>query len=151
MSVLEDRKKRGITDVEGKTATPISDAADRYERGRKTLETLTGQPQARPAKGFGEFSPQVDRFLKEHLFADIFDSDVLSYQQRELVPISALAAMPRLEPQLESHLSMGMNTGLTQSGLKQVFDLIEKNVNNQQAETARKSLMKVIAAGQKKQ
>src|SRR5205085_5789600 len=101
MSVLEDRKKRGITDVEGRTATPITGAADKYERGRKTLETLTGQPQAKPATGFGEFSPTIDRFLKEHLFADIFDSDVLSYQQRELVTISALAAMSGIEGQLE--------------------------------------------------
>lgn len=151
MSVLEDRKKRGITDVEGKTATPINDAADKYERGRKTLETLTGQPQSRPAKGFGEFSPTIDRFLKEHLFADVFDSDVLNYRQRELVTVSALAAMPGVEPQLEAHLSMGMNTGLTESQLNQAVDLIEKEVGKQQAETARKSLAKVTAARQKKQ
>ena len=149
ISVLEDRKKRGIRDVEGKTATPITDG-DKYERGRKTLEILTGQPQAKPAKGFGEFSPTIDRFLKEHLFADIFDSDVLSYQQRELVTISALAAMPGVESQLESHLSMGMNTGLSESQLNQAFDMIEKNISKQQAETARKSLVKVTAVRQKK-
>ncbi|MDT5270488.1 MAG: 4-carboxymuconolactone decarboxylase [Acidobacteriota bacterium] len=151
MSVLEDRKKRGITDVEGKTATPITGDADKYERGRKTLEALTGQPQSKPAKGFGEFSPTIDRFLKEHLFADIFDSDVLNHRQRELVTVSALAAMPGVESQLESHLSMGMNTGLTESQLNQAFDLIEKEVGKQQAETARKSLAKVTAARQKKQ
>jgi 4-carboxymuconolactone decarboxylase len=151
MSVVEDRKKRGVRDVEGKTATPITDTADRYERGRKTLEKLTGQPQSKPAKGFGEFSPAIDRFLKEHLFADIFDSDVLSYQQRELATISTLAAMPGVEPQLESHLSMGMNTGLTEAQLRQVFDLIEKNISREQAETARRSLAKVTAARQKKQ
>jgi 4-carboxymuconolactone decarboxylase len=151
MTVLEERKKKGITDTEGKTATPIAETGDKYERGRKTLETLTGQPQTKPAKGFGEFSPQIDRFLKEHLFADIFDSDVLTYQERELATISALAAMPGVESQLESHLSMGMNTGLTESVFSQVFDLIEKNVNKQQAETARKSLVKVTAARQKQQ
>lgn len=150
MSVLEERKKRGITEVEGKTATPITDG-DKYERGRKTLEKLTGQPQSKPAKGFGEFSPTIDRFLKEHLFADIFDSDVLTYQERELATISALAAMPGVEPQLESHLSTGLNTGLTERQVKQVFDLIEKNVSTRQAETARKSLAKVNAARQKRQ
>lgn len=98
MSVLDERKKKGITDKQGKTATPIADPTDKYERGRKTLETLTGQPQSTPAKGFGEFSPTVDRFLKEHLFADIFDSDVLTYQQRELATISALGSMPGVEP-----------------------------------------------------
>jgi 4-carboxymuconolactone decarboxylase len=151
MSMLEERKKKGVKDEAGKTATPITDTADKYERGRKTLEKLSGQPQSKPAKGFGEFSPALDRFLKEHLFADIFDSDVLNYQQRELATISALAAMPGVESQLESHLSMGMNTGLTESQLQQVFDLIEKNISKEQAETARRSLAKVNAATQKKQ
>ena len=150
MSVLEERKKKGINDETGRTATPVADAGDKYERGRKTLETLTGQPQSKPAKGFGEFSPTIDRFLKEHLFADIFDSDVLTYRERELATISALAAMPGVEPQLASHLSMGMNTGLTESGLKQAFDLIEKNVSPEQAEIARQSLAKIIAAKQEK-
>jgi alkylhydroperoxidase/carboxymuconolactone decarboxylase family protein YurZ len=150
MSVVEERKKKGINDETGKTATPVADTADKYERGRKTLERLTGQPQSKPAKGFGEFSPTIDRFLKEHLFADIFDSDVMTYRERELATISALAAMPGVEPQLESHLSMGMNTGLTESGLKQAFDLIEKNLSREQAEVARQSLAKIIAAKQKK-
>lgn len=150
MSVLEERKKRGITDAPGKTATPVDESSDKYERGRKTLERLTGQPQSKPAPGFGEFSPRIDRFLKEHLFADIFDSDVLSFQQRELATISALAAMTGVQPQLESHLSMGMNVGLTESQLNEAFALIEKNVSRRQAETARKSLAKVKAAGQKK-
>ncbi|HKG97373.1 MAG TPA: carboxymuconolactone decarboxylase family protein, partial [Pyrinomonadaceae bacterium] len=138
-------------DETGKTAMPITDTADKYERGRKTLERLTGQPQSKPAKGFGEFSPTLDRFLKEHLFADIFDSDVLNYRQRELATISALAAMSGVESQLESHLSMGMNTGLTESQLLQIFDLIEKSVSREQAETARRALAKVTAARQKKQ
>lgn len=150
MRVLEERKAKGIADAEGKTATPISDTGDKYERGRKTLEMLTKQPQTKPAKGFGEFSPTIDRFLKEHLFADIFDSDVLTYQQRELATISALAAMTGVSSQLESHISMGMNTGLTENQLKQSFDLIEQNINQQQAESARQSLAKVAASREKK-
>jgi len=146
MAVLEARKNQGIADTQGKMATPIDDSGDKYERGRKTLETLTGQPQSKPAKGFGEFSPTIDRFLKEHLFADIFDSDILNYQQRELATISALAAMPGVASQLEAHLSMGMNTGLTESELREAFGLIETNISRQQAEAARKSLAKVVAA-----
>jgi 4-carboxymuconolactone decarboxylase len=146
MTVLQERKQRGVKDVEGKTATPIANSGDKYERGRKTLETLTRQPQSKPAKGFGEFSPAIDRYLKEHLFADIFDSDVLSHQQRELATISALAAMAGVEPQLESHISMGMNTGLNERELNQVFDLIEKSVSKEQAETARRALAKVAGA-----
>jgi hypothetical protein len=41
MSVLEERMQRGVRDVEGKTSTPIT-GGNKYERGRKTLEKLTG-------------------------------------------------------------------------------------------------------------
>jgi hypothetical protein len=37
------------------------------------------------------FSPAIDTFLKEHLFADIFVRDVISHQDRELATIAALA------------------------------------------------------------
>jgi alkylhydroperoxidase/carboxymuconolactone decarboxylase family protein YurZ len=137
MQVLEERKKNGITDMVGKEATPLKDSTETYERGRKTLEVLTRIPQSKPAPSFGEFAPRIDAFLKEHLFADIFESDVLDYRQRELVTIAALAAMPGVEPQLQAHIGIGMNTGITAEQLKAVFDIIEKTVSKEQAETAR--------------
>lgn len=151
MAVIEDRKKKGIKDEVGADATPIKEDGNKYERGRRNLETLTGRKEVGPKTGFAAFSPEIDRFLKEHLFADIFERDVLSFKDREIATISALAAMPGVEPQLESHLSMGMNTGLTQGQLLQVFDLIEENISRQQAETARRSLAKVTNAKQEKQ
>ena len=140
MQVTEERKAKGILDKEGKSEPMPAMDSDKYERGRKTLERLTGQPQSKPAKGFGEFSPVIDRFLKEHLFADIFDNDVLSYQQRELVTIAALSAMPGVEPQLQTHLAIGKNTGLTDGQLIQVADVIEKHVSKTQANILRKLL-----------
>ena len=148
MTVVAERKAKGIKDAEGKEASPISDTTDKYERGRKTLEALTKTPQVKPAPGFGEFAPRIDAFLKEHLFADIFDSDVLDYQQRELATIAALSAMQGVEPQLQSHLTMGKNTGLAESKLKQVFSLIEKHIGKKQAEVANKVLSKMTVGKQ---
>jgi alkylhydroperoxidase/carboxymuconolactone decarboxylase family protein YurZ len=145
MGVVEDRKQRGIQDVPGKEATPVTDNADKYERGRRTLETLSKTPEAKPAPGFGTFALRIDAFLKEHLFADIFDNDILTYQQRELATISMLSAMQGVAPQLQAHLKMGMNIGLTQSELRQVFSLIEKHIGKQQAEVAESVLSKIIA------
>jgi alkylhydroperoxidase/carboxymuconolactone decarboxylase family protein YurZ len=87
--------------------------------------------------GFGEFAPRIDAFLKEHLFADVFESDVLTYKQRELVTISALAAMTGVGPQLQSHVGIGKNTGITDDELVQVSDLIEKYISRTQANTLR--------------
>jgi len=140
MKVVEERKAKGKQDITGKEATPVTNGLDTYERGRKTLETLTKTPQVKPAPGFGEFTPQIDAFLKEHLFADIFDSDVFSYQQRELITISALASMTGVEPQLQAHIGMGKNTGITEKQLEEIARLIEIHINNTQANTIRKMI-----------
>lgn len=139
-TVLDERKTKGIKDKEGKKIVVENNVADKYEQGRKVLETLTKTKQAKPAPGFGEFAPRIDAFLKEHLFADIFASDVLNFQQRELVTISALAAMPGVESQLKSHISMGVNTGITNSQLEQIARLIEKHISRTQANSVRKSI-----------
>lgn len=140
MKVMEERKSKGISDKDGKKIIISRGTGDNYERGRKVLEKLTGMPQAKPAPGFGEFAPRIDAFLKEHLFADVFQSDVLTYQQRELVTISALAAMPGVESQLQSHVNFGMNTGITQTQLSEVAKLIEKYVSRTQANSLRNIL-----------
>ena len=142
MKVLEERKSKGIQDKQGKNAIIRSETADKYEQGRKTLETLTKTPQAKPAPGFGEFAPRIDAFLKEHLFADIFASDALTYQQRELVTVSALAAMKGVEAQLQSHLAIAKNAGLSENQLIQVSELIEKFIGKEQSNAIRKLLSK---------
>src|SRR6266487_334668 len=145
MSVLKERTAKGFSDAEGKDASPITDTANKYETGKKTLQALTGREEKEPKTGANAFAPAIDTFLKEHLFADIFSRDVLTYQQRELATISALVSMTGVESQLQAHLAMGMNTGLTENQLLQVFLLIEKHIGKQQAETAKKLLLKIIA------
>jgi alkylhydroperoxidase/carboxymuconolactone decarboxylase family protein YurZ/quinol monooxygenase YgiN len=144
MAVLEERKSKGITDVLGREASPSAEHPDKYEQGRKTLEVLTQMPQAKPAKGYGEFAPRIDTFLKEHLFADLFENDLLSYRERELVTISALATMPGLEAQLTSHIKVGKNTGITQNELMGIVGLIETHINTTQANVLRKLLSQPI-------
>jgi 4-carboxymuconolactone decarboxylase len=136
-AVLDERKAKGINDAEGKAIIVENNVADKYEQGRKVIEELTGVPQAKPAPGFGEFAPRIDNFLKEHLFADVFASDVLNYQQRELVTISALAAMTGVEGQLQAHIGMGMNTGITAEQINSIFDIIEKVISKGQAANGR--------------
>jgi 4-carboxymuconolactone decarboxylase len=143
MSVVEERKAKGIKDVEGKEPSPITATESKYEAGKKNLQTLTGQEEKGSKTGAAAFAPAIDTFLKEHLFADIFNRDVLTYQQRELATISALSALEGVTSQLEFHLPVGINTGLTESQLKQVFTVIETHIGKEQAETAKKVLLKI--------
>ncbi|MBD8082597.1 carboxymuconolactone decarboxylase family protein [Chryseobacterium sp. GCR10] len=144
-TVLDERKTKGINDIEGKKIIVENDVEEKYEQGRKTLEKLSKTPQPKPAKGIGEFAPRIDAFLKEHLFADIFVSDVLNYQQRELVTISALASLNGVESQLQSHIGIGKNTGITDNQLEQLADLIQESVSKTQANTIRKIIGKPLA------
>lgn len=144
MAVLEERKKKGITDALGREASPVPPVTDKYEQGRQTLETLTQVPQPIPAKGYGEFARRIDTFLKEHLFADIFQNDILSHHQRELVTISALAATPGLEAQLKSHIGVGKNTGITDDELMDLAGLIEKHISKTQANAVRELIGKPV-------
>lgn len=137
-SVLDQRKNRGINDKAGAAIVEENNVSDKYEQGRKVLEELTQTKQVKPAPGFGEFAPRVDIFLKEHLFADIFASNVLSFQQRELVTISALATISGVESQLNSHIGMGRNTGITQQQLLETCSIIERCVSRSQANIFRK-------------
>lgn len=142
-TVLDERKAKGISDVEGKPIVVENNVADKYEQGRKVLETLTKSLQAKPAPGYGEFAPRIDAFLKEHLFADIFASDVLSYQQREMVTISALASIPGLEAQLQSHIGIGKNTGITKEQLEQIATLVDTHISKSQGNVVRMLISKM--------
>lgn len=53
----------------------------------------------------------MERFLKEHLFADIFERDVLTYDERELATVSILAAIGGVEPMARSHMGICLNLG----------------------------------------
>jgi alkylhydroperoxidase/carboxymuconolactone decarboxylase family protein YurZ len=143
MTVIEERKAKGITDTEGKAASPVNDH-NKYQTGKKTLQTLTRREE-KNLTGANAFAPAIDTFLKEHLFADIFSRDVLSFQQRELVTVSALAAMSGIAAQLQAHIGIAMNIGLAESQLSDAFQIIDQTVSKTQGDIARATLKKVLA------
>jgi alkylhydroperoxidase/carboxymuconolactone decarboxylase family protein YurZ len=60
------------------------------------------------------FVPALDVFVKIHLFADLFERDVLSYRDREVAVIAALASMEWVEPMLRGHLGIARNLRLSE-------------------------------------
>jgi len=137
MTVIEERKDKNIKDPEGKSATPVKDS-NKYESGKRNLQQLTGIEEKGPKTGANAFAPVIDVFWKEHLFADIFNRDVLNFRQREFVTISALAAMPGVEPQLKAHLSMAKNIGITDLQLVELAGVIEMDAGRTQANILRR-------------
>jgi 4-carboxymuconolactone decarboxylase len=144
MTVLSERKAKGREDKPGKEVTPITNTDGKYERGKKILSELTGASQDGALTGYGAFAPVIDTFLKEHLFADIFERDVLTYAQRELVTISVLSSMGGVEPMLRSHLSICLNIGFTPQQLNHFVVAIEPTVGKEKTEAAKAIVIEVL-------
>lgn len=125
MEVLDERKAQGITDTIGRDAKPVTDTRDKYTRGAEILEQLSGAPKDAPKTGYAAFAPVIEQFLKEHLFCDIFERDVLTWQERELATVSILAAMGEgVEPMLRSHSAICLRQGITEGQLRQMTDMV---------------------------
>ena len=144
IAVLDARKTKGISDKVGKEATPVKSAETRYQQGKKVLETLTGRPETGPKTGYAAFSPEIEVFLKEHLFADLFTRDVLSYTDREVATISALINLGGVEPMMRSHMGIALNLGLTENQLLGLLSLTEAKVGKKEAESGRAVLKALL-------
>lgn len=144
MTVLDERKAKGIHDKMGNEASPIDETESKYERGKNILGELTKTPQSDTLSGYSAFAPVIDTFLKEHLFADIFERDILSYQQRELVTVSVIATIGNAEPMLRSHLAICLNVGLTPAQLQQFVGIIKTTIGQKEGEAAQFVLDEVL-------
>lgn len=108
--VIAGRDSSAIT-ILGNEPSPLSKDYDALQQGTMVQTMLTGQP-------FNyQFAPATDYYLKAHLFGDIFARDNLTYADRELVTVSALAGLQGVEPQLQAHVSGARNMGLTDTQL----------------------------------
>jgi alkylhydroperoxidase/carboxymuconolactone decarboxylase family protein YurZ len=143
-SVLDARAAKGIEDKVGKDASPIPADLNKDEYGAKVRASLAGRDEIPPPAAWQKFSPIVDTFLKEHLFADIFARDILDFQSRELATVAALANMRGTEGQLRFHLGAAMNTGLTEAQMKDFVSVLKSDVGDREAATASKLLDEVL-------
>lgn len=144
MEVIEERKVKGIIDKTGTASSAISSEESKYKRGKEILGELTGTPQADILSGYSAFAPTIDIFLKEHLFADIFERDVLSYAQRELITISVIVAIGDADPMLQGHLGISLNVGWSAEQLQEFIKVISTTINNQKSSAASLVLKKVL-------
>jgi len=146
MEVLDERKSKGIIDKIGIEASPVSNQKSKYERGKLNLEELLGKPLGKIQSGYAAFAPVIEIFLKEHLFADIFDRNVLTFAERELVTVSALSSIGGVEPMLRSHLAICKNLGYTSEQLNEFVNIIKSDIGKKEAKAAQAVLTEVLQA-----
>lgn len=136
--VLSERKDKGFIDTIGKDATPISDNVNMLELGTQTQTQLAGSPV------HINNSEAIDYTLKAHLFGYLFSRDILSYPEREIATISALASMTGTESQLNSHYNIGVNAGLSDNQLQDIINVLNNKVDKKIANNAQIKLNKFL-------
>lgn len=120
IKVTDERKTNSINDKIGDHGKPLPAETDKTAYGNNVQIELIGAPTT---GRYIEFTPAIDTFLKEHLFADIFGRGVLTYQEREIATIAALSTIKNVGPHLNVHIQLGKNTGLTQEQVDEILDL----------------------------
>jgi 4-carboxymuconolactone decarboxylase len=144
MAVMDERHAKGIKDEMGKEASPVPADLNKDAYGAKVRARLAGRDVIPPPSGYQLFTPVIDTFLKEHLFADIFARDTLDDQHRELATIAALASMTGTAGQLQFHLGAAMHTGLTDAQMKDFIAVLTSKVGTKEAESASEILAEVL-------
>ena len=147
MKVIEARKQRGLQDAQGQLpsrAIPKGDAL--LAAGTANQTRLAGGP----VKGaLFEFAPAIDGYLKTHLFGDIFERDNLDWQSREIATVAMLSSLQGAESQVQSHMAISMNVGLTAGQLTQLTQVLADRVDAEPARRAREALARQLAAKSK--
>lgn len=146
MEVLDKRKGQGMNDEMGKTPSPVvQNHLNKYERGEQVQLHITGWSKEELRSGAMGFIPKIDVQLKEYIFADVYDSDVLNYIDREIATVSAQLSMEGIEPQIRAHINAAFNVGVDESQINGIISIIEKAFGNEKGNRGRTLLAEVLA------
>lgn len=144
IGVLDERKAGGIEDKRGCEASPVADTRSIYERGRDILAEISGVPADAPKAGYAVLAPEIEVFLKEQIFADIFERDVLTYGERKIATVAVLAAIGGVETMMKSHIGIALNVGVTPDELRNLLAIVEKQVGRREADAGRMVLTGIL-------
>ena len=148
MKVLDARKQRGIQDAPGSAPSrPVPKGDALLAAGTANQTRLSGGPVEGP---LFDFAPAANEYLRSHLFGDIFERDNLDWQSRELATVGMLSALPGVEAQLQAHMRISMNVGLTAGQLRQLTQVLAARVDADMAHRASTALERHLAALAKK-
>ncbi|WP_255555153.1 carboxymuconolactone decarboxylase family protein [Flavobacterium sp. NKUCC04_CG] len=121
--VLEERKKQGIDDIEGKMFQ-TDDLTNLLEKGSKELALLDSMQEHKLRENFESFSPELVQFILETGYGEIYSRKNLDKKSRQTVTIAALATLGTAAAQLKFHIKAGLNIGLTVEEIKEIMLLI---------------------------
>lgn len=137
MAVVQQRETQGLKDGAGRAPGPLPSPEQMLAVGTANQTKLVG---GSVGGALFDFAPAIDEFLKAHLFGAVFARDNLDWKARELTTVGALSALDGVASQLQSHMNISLNVGLTEVQLRQAVDVLRTQVSPQAAENAKAAL-----------
>lgn len=143
-SLLEERQKQGIKDIQGALPSKLPSGTDYYQLGIEQLADLNKTSIEKSSKPLVEnFSPTMDFALKAHLFGYLFSQDNLTPLEREIVVVSTLSAMGDVNAQLRSHLRITRNLGVDATQMQKIISTLQQAVGRGLANNAQDVLQQL--------
>ena len=129
-NTVDERKASGKVTEVGRESTPTPSDRNSLVYGTQVQTKIVGMEVK---GGIYDFAPMADRYLKAHLFGDIFGQDILDYITRELVTVAALASMDGVNPQLQAHIGISKNVGVTGDELNGIIEVLKDKLGFEKA------------------
>lgn len=136
-NTVDERKASGKVTEVGRESTPIPSNRNSLVYGTQVQTKIVGMEVK---GGIYDFAPMADRYLKAHLFGDIFGQDILDYRTRELVTVAALASMDGVNPQLQAHIGISKNVGVTGDELNGIIEVLKDKLGFEKANNIKQFL-----------
>ena len=92
----------------------------RYEKGKKTIESIQKRPVEEIFKDLEDIAPDLSRFVIEFPYSEIYTREELDLKTREICTVSALTVLGTI-PQLKDHINAALNVGNSPTEIVEVI------------------------------
>jgi 4-carboxymuconolactone decarboxylase len=94
---------------------------NRFDKGLKRLEKITGSSGAAVIDSLKEIAPDLSEWIISFSYGDVLSRTQLDLKTRQLATVAALAAMGTAEPQLKVHINGALNVGCKKEEIVEVI------------------------------
>jgi 4-carboxymuconolactone decarboxylase len=110
-----------MPDAAGAQEVVMPKQDERYQRGLKALEEITGSSGEAVVEGLRDIAPDFADWIIAFSYGDVMARPGLDRRSRQFATIAALTAMGTGAPQLKVHISGALNVGCKPAEITEVI------------------------------
>ena len=92
-----------------------------FTKGAKRLSEVVGLPEKEAVESLKTIALDVDKYIVEFCFAEIYSRDGLSLQEREIITLTSLVTQGGCDSQMEFHIKASLNVGISAEKIIEIF------------------------------